>query len=145
MREDRQSVPDRRRGALSNTIRASDFLVLSEIASKALSPGINDPGTALDILVRATRLLEAWAHRDRRRRDKPAYDRIHAPEIATGDLFDDAFDAIERDGAGLVEVALRRAGGAGDPGGEPRSRHGGGGAAPLAARAGAGARGLISR
>ena len=83
------------------------LLVLSEIASKALSPGINDPGTALEILVRATRLLEAWAHRDRRRRDKPAYDRIHAPEIATGDLFDDAFDAIERDGAGLVEVALR--------------------------------------
>jgi uncharacterized membrane protein len=82
------------------------FLVLSEIASKALSPAINDPGTALDILVRASRLLEAWARRPGTD-EPPAYDRIHAPEIATDDLFDDAFDAIERDGAGLVEVALR--------------------------------------
>jgi uncharacterized membrane protein len=82
------------------------FLVLSEIASKALSPAINDPGTALDVLVRASRLLETWARRHRDG-EPPAYDRIHAPEMATDDLFDDAFDAIERDGAGLVEVALR--------------------------------------
>ena len=83
------------------------FLVLSEIASKALSPGINDPGTALDILVRAARLLETWSRRERAGEDKPAYSRLHAPELLTDDLFDDAFDAIERDGAGLVEVALR--------------------------------------
>ena len=82
------------------------LLVLSEIASKALSPAINDPGTALDVLVRASRLLEAWSRRPKDG-EEPAYDRVHAPEMATEDLFDDAFDAIERDGAGLVEVAFR--------------------------------------
>jgi uncharacterized membrane protein len=83
------------------------LLVLSEIASKALSPGINDPGTALDVLMRATRLLADWGARERREDDAPLYDRLHAPELSAGDLFDDAFDAVERDGAGLVEVAIR--------------------------------------
>ena len=82
------------------------LLTLSEIASKALSPGINDPGTALDVLIRATRLLSAWAKREGRDA-APVYDRLHAPDLDTGDLFDDAFDAVERDGAAQVEVALR--------------------------------------
>jgi uncharacterized membrane protein len=83
------------------------LLVLSEIASKALSPGINDPGTALDVMMRATRLIADWGGRERREHAAPLYDRLRAPELCGGDLIDDAFDAIERDGAGLVEVALR--------------------------------------
>jgi uncharacterized membrane protein len=83
------------------------FLVLSEIASKALSPGINDPGTALDVLVRVMRLLSVWARRERRDGEGAIYNRLHAPDLRTGDLFDDAFDAVARDGAGLVEVAMR--------------------------------------
>ena len=34
--------------------------VLSEIASRALSPAINDPGTAIDVIGRAVRLMAAW-------------------------------------------------------------------------------------
>jgi uncharacterized membrane protein len=83
------------------------LLVLSEIASKALSPGINDPGTALDVLLRLTRLLCAWAARERPPESESLYDRLHAPALSTDDLFDDAFDAVERDGAGLVEVGVR--------------------------------------
>ena len=93
--------------------------MLSEIASKALSPGINDPGTALDILVRATRLLRGLgAARAAAAETNRAYDRIHAPEVATGDLFDDAFDAIERDGAGSRRSRVATAIGARDPGGQ---------------------------
>ena len=83
------------------------LIVLSEIASKALSPGINDPGTALDVLVRQTRLLSLWARRESHDGEPALYDRLHAPDLKTGDLFDDAFDAVERDGAGLVEVGVR--------------------------------------
>jgi hypothetical protein len=32
-------------------------VVLTEIASRALSPGMNDPGTAIDVIGRAVRLL----------------------------------------------------------------------------------------
>ena len=34
-----------------------DVVVLSEIAQRALSPGVNDPGTAIDILTRLARVL----------------------------------------------------------------------------------------
>lgn len=33
------------------------FVVLSEIASRALSPTVNDPGTAIDVIATSTRLL----------------------------------------------------------------------------------------
>lgn len=35
--------------------------VLSEVASRALSPAVNDPGTAIDVIGRAVRLLLPWA------------------------------------------------------------------------------------
>jgi len=38
--------------------------VLSEIASKALSPGINDPGTAIGALRAAQRVLDGWGRQD---------------------------------------------------------------------------------
>ena len=34
--------------------------VLAEIASRALSPAVNDPGTAIDVIGRAVRLLAHW-------------------------------------------------------------------------------------
>lgn len=37
----------------------------------------------------------------------PKYDRVEVPMLALGDMFDDAFTAIARDGAGTVEVAVR--------------------------------------
>lgn len=82
--------------------------VLSEIGVRALSPGINDPGTAIDILTRNTRLLIHWSAG---RRNIDANDiqfpRLHVFPLDTRDLFDDAFRMIARDGAGCLEVQLR--------------------------------------
>lgn len=84
------------------------LIVLSEIASRALSPATNDPGTAIDIVGRFVRLLTAWGKplATYEQRDLE-YDRVAVPELSTHDLFDDAFTAIARDGAATVEVAVR--------------------------------------
>lgn len=82
--------------------------VMSEIASRALSPAVNDPGTAIDVIGRATRLMSLWAQRrDDKQEEAPKHPRIHVPPLDTGDLFDDAFMAIARDGATMIEVHLR--------------------------------------
>lgn len=80
------------------------LIVLSEIASKALSPSVNDPGTAIDILGRLTRILSYWrecAHPDI---DFPS---VFVPPIVADNVIDSAFKAISRDGASLVEVQIK--------------------------------------
>lgn len=80
------------------------LITLAEIASRALSPAVNDPGTALDILSRLARVLGEW---------RPAalpqerHDRVFLAELAPEALLRDAFHAIGRDGAAMIEVALR--------------------------------------
>ncbi|MFO7605598.1 MAG: DUF2254 domain-containing protein [Desulfurivibrionaceae bacterium] len=84
------------------------LLVLSEIASRALSPAVNDPGTAIDIINVFLRLFVIW-NKPAEEEDKISceYDRIELPEISIHDMFDDAFRAVARDGAGAVEVGIR--------------------------------------
>ncbi len=79
--------------------------VLAEISSRALSPAVNDPGTAIDVISRATRLLTHWDVADAR--VKPAYPQLYVPEMTAEELLDDVFTPIARDGAGLVEVQIR--------------------------------------
>lgn len=82
--------------------------VLSEIASRALSPGINDPGTAIDVIGRAVRVLSIWAEpRDPKTIVEPEFPRVHVPPIEPDDLFEDIFTGIARDGAGVVEIGVR--------------------------------------
>lgn len=81
--------------------------VLAEIASRALSPAVNDPGTAIDVLGRAARLLAIWAEPSDARGEPPRYPFVYVPPIAIDELFDDIFTPIARDGAGHVEVAIR--------------------------------------
>lgn len=82
--------------------------VLSEIASRALSPAVNDPGTAIDVIGRVVRLLVKWALHESREPDaKISFPRIWVPALKIGDMFDDAFAPIARDGAGLIEVQVR--------------------------------------
>ncbi|MBW3549368.1 MAG: DUF2254 domain-containing protein [Proteobacteria bacterium] len=81
--------------------------VLAEIASHALSPSLNDAGTAIDVLGRATRLLAIWAEPPPQDAGDIRYPRIHVPPILLADLFDDVFTPIARDGAGSVEVGIR--------------------------------------
>ena len=82
--------------------------VMSEIGSRALSPATNDPGTAIDVIGRTTRLLSFWADgRARASGTDPKFPRIHVPSIGTDDLFEDGFMLMARDGAALIEVQLR--------------------------------------
>lgn len=84
------------------------LVVLSEIAGRALSPAINDPGTAVEVVGRLVRLFHLWCEpRTTQGEDRPQYERVEVPEISVGDMFDDAFTAIARDGAGHVEVSVR--------------------------------------
>ncbi|WP_422025655.1 DUF2254 domain-containing protein [Roseovarius sp.] len=82
------------------------LLVLSEIASRALSPGINDPGTAIDVVGRQERLLWEWATTPRND-DAPAYTRIFVTEVSPESLVEYAFAGVARDGAGHLEVQRR--------------------------------------
>lgn len=82
--------------------------VLSEIASRALSPAINDPGTAIDVLGRAVRLLGLWARGDGARKDaEPEFPSLFVPPLSIEECFDHVFTPIGRDGAGMVEVQVR--------------------------------------
>ena len=84
------------------------LVVLSEIAGRALSPAVNDPGTAISVLGTLTRLFALWREAAQTEDLAEAkFDRIEVPEISVRDMFDDAFTAIARDGASTVEVAVR--------------------------------------
>lgn len=84
------------------------LIVLTEIASRAMSPGVNDPGTAIDIIGRQVRLLAAWANGgEREGEDEPACPNVFVPPLSLDDMFDDAFGPIARDGAAFLEVQLR--------------------------------------
>jgi uncharacterized membrane protein len=79
-------------------------IVLSEIASRALSPAVNDPGTAIDVLAALTRVLAAARDEE----PEPArYLRVHLPVIDADNMLEDCITPIARDGASLVEVGLR--------------------------------------
>jgi len=83
------------------------LIVLSEIAGRALSPAVNDPGTAIAILGRLTRLFFEYCESLQDHPPKPEFDRVLVPGLRLADMCDDAFTAIARDGAGTVEVGLR--------------------------------------
>lgn len=84
------------------------LVALSEIASRALSPAVNDPGTAITIFGSFIRLFSIFA-KPLAENEQPetGYDRVLVPEISIDEMLDDAFRAIARDGAGLVEVQIR--------------------------------------
>jgi uncharacterized membrane protein len=82
--------------------------VLAEIASRALSPAINDPGTAIDVIARSLRVLAVWD--EPLETSKPGailFANVYVPAISLDDIFDDLFTPIARDGAAIVEVGLR--------------------------------------
>lgn len=79
--------------------------VLAEIASRALSPAVNDPGTAIDVISRSIRVLAVWDERPGE--VDVQYPRLHVTPIRLEDMFDDLFVPIARDGASIVEVGMR--------------------------------------
>ncbi len=84
------------------------LVVLAEIGSRALSPAINDPGTAIDVIGRGMRLLTLW-------RDCPgtqsieevSYPRVWVRPLDTDEMFSDLYASIARDGAAMFEVQIR--------------------------------------
>lgn len=81
------------------------LVVLSEIASRALSPAVNDPGTAIAVLGAGVRTLATFlAQPDP---DRAAASTICLPELQLSDLLEDLVRPIARDGAGIVEVAIK--------------------------------------
>lgn len=84
--------------------------VLSEIASRAMSAAVNDPGTAIEILARGARVLAQWAppySEDIEVDIEIHFPRVHVPTIETDSMFDDLFVPIARDGAANIEVAIQ--------------------------------------
>lgn len=81
---------------------------LSETADRALSPGVNDPGTAINVLFVLVCVFDRWAEvaRDPATREV-RFDRVVVPTLDADELVTDAFTAIARDGAGAVEVGVR--------------------------------------
>lgn len=82
------------------------LVVLSEIASRALSPAVNDPGTAISVIEAGTRVLSAIVAIEEST-DGPCSDRVIVPPLSFPELLEDFYRPIARDGAGLIEVAIR--------------------------------------
>jgi uncharacterized membrane protein len=82
--------------------------LLGETADRALSPGINDSGTAIVVM---DLLLSFFVHWCEVRRDAVSAEvgsaRVRVPVLRADQLVGDAFGPIARDGAGQVEVGVR--------------------------------------
>ena len=80
------------------------LIVISEIASRALSPAVNDPGTAISVIGRLVRVLSHWKEDAQ---VKIKHEAVFVPPITPAELILDAFRPIVRDGASIVEVQIR--------------------------------------
>ncbi len=114
-----QPVDEARCRALRNAVligpsRTFDYdprfglVVLGEIATRALSPGINDPGTALDVMATAVRTLVHWVHHLHADAGTAEllFDRVSAPPMDEAGMLDDVFVPLARYGASAAEVGL---------------------------------------
>ncbi len=95
------------------------FVVMGEVAARAMSASVNDPGTAMDVMGAGVRTLAHWAHRqqaadreaDATAVEMPACDRVSAPALREAGMVEDVFEPLARYAAASVEVgvALQRA------------------------------------
>lgn len=81
------------------------LVVLGEIAGKALSPGVNDQGTAVQVIATGLRLMEEW-DRDPEG-DRAIHDRLLIPPIEEADMLEDLFGTSMRYGEADYIVATR--------------------------------------
>ncbi len=110
-------VEDRRRQGQDT---AFSLVVLAEIGERALSPGINDPRTGIDVIGRITRLILSLP--PERALDAPRAPHLRAPGLDPVEMLRTTLDPLARDGKDFHEVAMavQRAAAAlsrhGDPG-----------------------------
>jgi uncharacterized membrane protein len=81
------------------------LIVLCEVAQRALSPAVNDPGTAIAAMNTITRVL-VDTPTDQVVQEAPL-DRLTLVPLDPADFIHQAFDPIARDGAGVPEVQVR--------------------------------------
>lgn len=105
-------APERARGAISIGLERTfeqdpryGMRVLGEVAARALSPGVNDPGTARDVLARAVGLLEAWSSGGPKQRSDGGAPRLTVRSLTLRELASEALTPITRHGAD--DVALQ--------------------------------------
>lgn len=79
--------------------------VLGEIAAKALSPGVNDPGTAIEVVSAGVAVLTEWVRERREAEARPSNLRFRA--LSPHDLLQDVFGPVAQFGAGTAAVAIR--------------------------------------
>ncbi|WP_029524086.1 DUF2254 domain-containing protein [Polaromonas glacialis] len=90
--------------------------VMGEIAARALSPAVNDPGTAIEVLATAVRTMIYWVDGQRAPNkstlpdDSQAvqaeFDRVSAPDLREAGMLTDVFDPLARHGALAVDVGV---------------------------------------
>ena len=76
---------------------------------RALSPAVNDAGTAIDVIARGVRLLSRWpgVAEQAAMQGAARHQRLRLAPLSIADLFDDLFGPIERDGAASLAVQMR--------------------------------------
>lgn len=85
------------------------LVVLTEIAVRALSPAVNDPGTCIDVIGTVVRLLDGWsqARVEHAGHATVEYPRVFVPHLREADMYDDVFPMIAREGAHMREIGIR--------------------------------------
>jgi len=88
------------------------FIVLSEIALRALSPGINDPGTAIDIIGTYIRTVKLWVdsfHQNENQEKEIVikYKHVFIKNICEKDILEDMYSALISDASQHLIVSIR--------------------------------------
>lgn len=81
------------------------LLVMSEVAQRALSPAVNDPATAINVLNALTRLLVDTHAKDKH--EFPEYDLLSIEKLDMEDLIRPVFSPISRDSIANLEIGIR--------------------------------------
>ncbi len=82
------------------------LIVMGEVGSKAMSPGVNDPGTAIDVITRIGRILSDYID-ETEATPEEVFEHLYVHPLDPVDLLSDGFGAVSRDGAGTLEVQQR--------------------------------------
>lgn len=83
------------------------LVILSEIAQRALSAAVNDPGTAVLVAGVLTRvLIDGTRDHPDEPRPEVCHDRVTVVPVDQNALLRDVFEPIARDGAHMLEVGL---------------------------------------
>jgi uncharacterized membrane protein len=77
---------------------------LAEVATRALSPGVNDPNTAVDVAYRLARVIGVMAREDLE--EAPSCDRVWIATVPLPRLFEVSFGAVARYADDAMEVHL---------------------------------------